>query len=203
MSRTVRIGDLKDVHEGKRLFVLASGPSLTSHDLSLLDRRLVMGLNRSFFAYPHAYYHCAMDRRLFDLFPTQLTTTRCLFTLPSCPWGIRIELLGAEGFSWDLEEGIYSGYTISYYALQVAVYMGFKEIFYLGLDLRHQNGNTHFFGQDFHSRDHELTEFPRMLKMLQWGAAEVAPSGVSIYNCSPITGSNFFLTMNYADAVAR
>ena len=203
MSRTVRIGDLKDIHEGKRLFVLASGPSLTSHDLSLLDRRLVMGLNRSFFAYPHAYYHCAMDKRLFELFPTQLTTTRCLFTLPSCPWGIPIELLGAEGFSWDLEEGIYSGYTIAHYALQVAVYMGFKEIFYLGLDLKHQNGNTHFFGQDFHSRDHESTEFPRMLKMLRRGVAEVVQSGVSVYNCSPVADLECLSKMSYTDAVAR
>ena len=89
-----------------------------------------------------------MDQRLFDEHPDVLGRTRYLFTFEGRPWGIRLPLLGSEGFSWDLEQGIYSGYTVSYFALQLAVYMGFKEIFYLGLDLKHEGYKTHFFGSD-------------------------------------------------------
>ncbi|MFQ5715837.1 MAG: hypothetical protein ACE5GQ_01910 [Nitrospinales bacterium] len=179
-----KIGDFKNLHRGKRLFILASGPSLSTLDLSPLKRRMVMGLNRSFLAYPDGRYHCVMDHRLFELFPSQLRQTRCLFTLENRPWGIPIKLLGAEKFSLDLEQGIYSGYTVSYLALQVAHYMGFKEIFFLGLDLKLDRGRTHFFGYDFRSSSHEKTEFPRMRKMLAHGAHILKKQGVCVYNCS-------------------
>ena len=120
------IKEFKGIHNGKRLFILASGPSLNSLDLSRLERRIVMGINRSFLTYPKTHYHCVMDHRLFDLFEKELHETRYLFTLQDRPWGIPMELLGTEGFSWELEKGIYSGYTISFVALQVAVYMGFQ-----------------------------------------------------------------------------
>jgi hypothetical protein len=125
MSALQRIEDFQGLHKGKRLFILASGPSLQEHDLSRLQHRLVMGLNRSFFIYPDTHYHCCMDHRLFELHEDLMRKTRFLFTLEDRPWGIPMKLLGSQGFSWDLAEGVYSGYTISYLALQVAVYMGF------------------------------------------------------------------------------
>ncbi len=182
-----KIRDFKNVHEGKRLFILASGPSLATVDLAPLRRRIVMGLNRSAFVYPETHYHCTMDQRLFDECPDVLSKTRFLFTLEGRPWGIPLRLLGSEGFSWDLEEGIYSGYTVSYYALHLAVYMGFKEIFYVGLDLRHEGFKTHFFGNDFHSRNHEQTEFPHMCKMLSYGARTLSGTGVKVFNWSPVS----------------
>ena len=182
-----QIRDFKDIHQGKRLFILASGPSLKAMDLSRLERRLVMGLNRSFLAFPHTHYHCVMDHRLFYKYPDELKQTRYLFTLPNRPWGIPVKLLGTEGFSWDLEKGIYTGYTIAYFALQFAVYMGFTEIFFLGLDLKLNKGQTHFFGMDFQSRNHDKTEFPRMHKMFRYGAEALKSSSVQVYNCSPDT----------------
>ncbi len=206
-----KIADFKGIHKGKRLFILASGPSLEGYDLSKLERRLVMGLNRSFLLYPQTHYHCCMDQRLFELYSERMKETRYLFTLEGRPMGIPIKLLGSEGFSWDLEQGIYSGYTISYLAIQIAVYMGFTQIFFLGLDLKHQGGNTHFFGKDFHSRAHETTEFPKMIRMLS-RVPEVLENGpensmqascpkVEIFNCSPITEFTSFPFMDFEEAV--
>ncbi len=202
MSPMNNIRDFKNVHEGKRVFILASGPSLGKLDLTLLCRRLVIGLNRSALLYPDTHYHCTMDQRLFDELPEVLGQTRYLFTLEGRPWGIPLRLLGSEGFSWDLEQGIYSGYTVSYLALQVAVYMGFKQIFYLGLDLKHQGSDTHFFGSDFHSRDHEHTEFPRMRKMLGYGARTLIGSGIRVYNCSPTSDLDCFPKVSYEYALS-
>ena len=196
------IGEFKNIHQGMRLFILASGPSLGDLDLSPLNRRIVMGLNRSVLMYPETQYHCTMDHRLFDEFADLLRKTRCLFTLEDRPWGNPMRLLGAEGFSWDLEEGVYSGYTIAYVALQVAVYMGFTEIFYLGLDLHHHEGQTHFFGQDYHSRDHETTEFPKMRKMLNYGADALKDSDVRVFNCSPISDLEGFPKVTYEYAIS-
>lgn len=192
----------KGVHEGKRLFILASGPSLQTLDLSPLHRRLVMGLNRSALLFPETQYHCTMDQRLFDEHPEMLRHTRYLFSLEGRPFGICLPLLGAEGFSFDLMQGIYSGYTVAYFALQLAVYMGFKEIFYLGLDLRNQGGNTHFFGYDFHSRNHEHTEFPRMCRMFEYGARALADRGIGVYNCSPDSSLDCFPKVTYDYALS-
>lgn len=197
------IADFRNVHDGKRVFILASGPSLLQHDLSRLTRRLVMGLNRSVWAYPDAHYHCTMDQRLFDEFPEALGATRYLFTLEGRPFGIPLRLLGSEGFSEDLAEGIYSGYTVSYFALQVAIYMGFREVFFLGLDLCHQADQTHFFGHDFRSRTHVETEFPRMSRMLACGAERAARLGVRVYNCSPTSSLQCFERVTFDEALAR
>lgn len=197
-----KINEFRDLHKGKRLFILASGPSLTQQDLTPLNRRIVMGLNRSFLAFPDTHYHCVMDQRLFELYSDMLKKTRYLFTLENRPWGIPIKLLGSEGFSLDLEEGIYSGYTIAFFALQVARYMGFCEIFFLGLDLKHRKEDTHFFGFDFHSRNHEQTEFPRMNKMLCKAAKEMDESGIKVYNCSQESDLECFPKISFKAAIS-
>jgi len=181
------IGDFKNLHDGRNVFILASGPSLAHTDLSALKRRIVIGLNRSSLIYPQTHYHCTMDERLFVEYEEVLRKTRYLFTLPNRPFGIPIKFLGSEGFSFDLEQGVYSGYTVSYLALQLAVYMGFKKVFFVGLDLKHDNGQTHFFGNDYVSNNHEHTEFPKMARMLDYGAKALAEIDVEVYNCSPVS----------------
>lgn len=197
-----KISELANVHEGKRVFILASGPSLAKLDLSRLARRMVIGLNRSCLVYPETHYHVTMDQRLFDLHGEDLHKTRCLITLEDRPWGMPLHLLGAEGFSWDLEEGVYSGYTVSYFALQVAVYLGFKEVVYLGLDLKNEGRQTHFFGSDFHSLNHDNTEYPRMHRMLEYGASLLRTKGVTIFNCSPVSDLAGFEKISYDYAIS-
>ncbi len=72
---------------------------------------------------------------------------------------------------------------------------------YLGLDLKHFAGRTHFFGHDFHSRNHEQTEFPRMEKMLTYGAKVLSGTGVKVYNCSPLTDLECFPKISYDEAL--
>ena len=191
----------KGLHRDKNLFILASGPSLAGLDLTPLDRRITMGLNRSGLVYPETTYHCVMDQRLFDEYEELLRKTRTLFTLEGRPFGIPIKLLGTEGFSTDCKNGVYSGYTIAYLALQIAVYMGFKNIFFLGLDLQHNTNKTHFFGHDYRSKNHEHTEFPKMLKMLTQSKKFLDHHGVTAYNCSPRSKLEAFNKISYQEAL--
>lgn len=200
MSKTIK--DFKNLHQGKRVFILASGPSLGELDLTPLQRRIVIGLNRSPLIYPGAHYHCTMDHRLFAEYPDMLRASRYLFTFEDRPFGIPIRLLGAEGFSWDLTQGIYSGYTVAYFAMQLATYMGFNELVYLGLDLKLDRGNTHFFGFDYHSENHENTEFPKMKRMLSQGAKALAEKNIKVYNCSPVADLPHFIKTTYQHALS-
>ncbi len=81
--------------------------------------------------------------------------------------------------------------------------MGFTEVVYLGLDLKHKEKQTHFFGADFHSRDHENTEFPKMARMLEYGARQLANSGVRVFNCSPVSDLDCFTQVSYEYALSR
>ncbi|MBT5027827.1 MAG: hypothetical protein HOL15_01790 [Nitrospinaceae bacterium] len=197
-----KISGYKNLHSGKNIFILSSGPSLADLDLSLLKNKIVMGLNRSTQIYPTPYYQCVFDYRLFDLFPESYRNVRQLFTLQDRPFGLPLKLLGGDGFSQDLEEGIYSGYTISYFALQVVAYMGFKNIFYLGLDLKHEGPKTHFFGQDPQTLNHEQTEFPRMIKMLNYSAEVLTSTDINVYNCSHESTLECFPKISYEEALA-
>jgi hypothetical protein len=107
------------------------------------------------------------------------------------------------GFSWHIEQGIYSGDTIAFFTLQVTVSMGFGEILYLGLDLQHRERQTHFFGEDYHSENHEQTEFPRMRSGFERAAPELADRGIEVRNCSPVSTLECFENLSYAGAIAR
>lgn len=198
-----KIGDFKDLHPGKSVFILASGPSLATTDLEPLGKRIVIGLNRSSLIFPETQYHCTMDERLFVEYEDALRKTRYLFTLEDRPFGMPIHLLGSEDFSFDLIKGIYSGYTVSYFALQVAVYMGFTKIFYVGLDLKHHPGQTHFFGKDPVSQNHEQTEFPKMIRMMCHAAEKLRDRGIQVYNCSPDTTLTCFERVSFEWALSQ
>ena len=57
----VSVRDFRNLHEGKRVFLMASGPTLSHLDLTPLSRRLVIGMNRSSLLFPNTHYHCTMD----------------------------------------------------------------------------------------------------------------------------------------------
>ena len=152
-------------------------------------------------AHENSYYHCVFDYRLFDEYPEELKKARYLFTLEERPFGIPLQLIGTNGWSWDLEKGIYSGYTISYFALQLAVYMGFKEIYFLGLDLKNELDQTHFFGTDHHSSSHDTTAFPKMRESFEFIAPVLKEKGIKVYNCSPISTLKCFPYMDYNLAI--
>ena len=80
--------------------------------------------------------------------------------------------------------------------------MGFKKIFFLGLDLKHNGPKTHFFGQDPQTVNHEQTEFPRMQKMLDFGAQTLADTDIEVFNCSPNSTLDSLKKLSYLDAVA-
>ncbi len=185
------IKSFKNCHKGKSVFILASGPSLASLDLSCLDSQIVIGLNRSFLKYPHSQYHCMTDQNLFSEY-TDLQYHPSLITLKGRPWGTMIDYLGLDGFSLDLEEGIYTGHSIAYYALQIAVYMGFKQIFFLGLDLQVTRDLSHFFGRDYRATRLSETDFPLMKRDFERARHKLNLNHIRVFNCSPITSLETF-----------
>ena len=53
------------------------------------------------------------------------------------------------------------------------------------------------------SRNHERTEFPKMRRMLESGAATLAGNDVRVFNCSPTSDLECFERITYEAALAR
>jgi hypothetical protein len=181
------IGMFRGRHRGQRLFIVASGPSLAEVDSSALDGETVLTVNDAILKFPRARYGAAMDSRKLNELHRELHRTEAVFTLENNTYGVGVKNLGSEGFSANAEEGVYSGYTSTYFALQIALFMGFGEICILGLDLAAAPDRSHFFGlRPLQDRDRPEV-YLQMQRSFERAAPLIGQMGVKLYNCSPVS----------------
>ena len=84
-------------------------------------------------------------------------------------------------FSDDAYVTIYDGFTVTYTALQLAVYMGFTEIYLLGVDCNYSGSKQHFL--DFGNR---ITDNPeeKMIAAYKVAKKYADAHGIKIYNAT-------------------
>ena len=153
-----RFVDLKDCHKGRRCFIIGNGPSLTPEDLTLLKDEYTFAANRIFYIFDKTTwrptYYCAQDSVviddiIFDL-PNIMKECKLMFLISDCYDKVCEELRNNPKvlffiakyvsahkerlFSDKIEKYVSGGGTITYAAIQLAVYMGFSEIYLLGVD---------------------------------------------------------------------
>lgn len=155
----IRIKKYRNKFKGKRCFIIGNGPSLKVSDLEKLkqNKELCFGTHRIYEIYSQTKwrpsFYCAQDQKLIinsynDINNIDVkskfigvvdTKIRKLINN-----GVFINLK-EEGFYPNLpkfsndivKNGVYEGYTVTYMCLQIAAYMGFKEIYLLGMDHRY------------------------------------------------------------------
>lgn len=177
----------KNRHVEERVFIVASGPSLSDVDPELLRNETTITINDALLMFPGTQYAAVMDSRKLHELHEPLLNVEALFTLAGNSYGVEIELLGTEGFNLELEKGIYSGYTTAYFCLQLALFMGFREICYLGLDLGNTSEKSHFFGsRPLQDRDRPDV-YAKMRKSFERVTDTVRQMGARVYNCSPVS----------------
>ena len=149
---------LKDIHKGKRCFIIGNGPSLTAKDLTLISDEYSFAANRIFYMFDKTNwrptYYCAQDEVVIDDiirdFDTMLNQSRKLFLISGCYNKVDQIVRDSNNalffyahygsahkvreFSDDISKFISGGSTVTYSAIQIAVYMGFSEIYLLGVD---------------------------------------------------------------------
>jgi len=140
-----RIERYQNVHAGKRCFILGNGPSLNRTDLSLLKGEFTFGSNRIYLhpTFRPSYFVCAND----------LVVQQCAKDIEALDmpkfigWHNRdaihftrdMMFLHTRGglrswFFTDLTEGCWEGSTVTMVSMQIAYYMGFSEVFLIGVD---------------------------------------------------------------------
>ena len=157
----------KGVHNDERCFLIGNGPSLTNDDLNkIADYKIPsFGCNKIYLIFPNIRwrptYYVVVDDNVYrssaqyvdkyrftafvrDFFGTVIEKSDRINLFRSLDE--RYES-GYPNFSTDLTKGLYGGRTVMYAMLQIAVYMGFKEIYLLGVDFSWgENGTgTHFY----------------------------------------------------------
>lgn len=154
---------LKNKHAGERCFIVGNGPSLQIEDLERLKNEVTFGFNRINLLFDKTtwrpdYYVCidyymhelAMqdngDEILYKFTPLDKTFASGHVSDEGVYYYNRVTnytVADSEGeihirteypFSEDIVEVVYGGHTVTYDALQFAVYMGFSEIYLIGMD---------------------------------------------------------------------
>ena len=91
-------------------------------------------------------------------------------------------------FSFDISKAIFSGASVVYYCYQLAAYMGFKEIYLLGMDCDYSGEVQHFITFD-KTGDSQLKMnsgyyHDNFIKMHYCAAINCYKKGISIFNVS-------------------
>jgi len=206
------IEKFRGIHHGQRCFIVATGPSLTSLDLDRLcqSQEICISMNGIFNIYEKttwrpSYYaasdgiyiqksgdeicnYSGYDKFLSDAYAPFWRKPRN----SSCHrFHIIMESFGPEGpeFSNDFAVGAFSAFTVTYICLQLAVYMGFQEIYLFGVDFSAHNisGPIHFCDDKVYAhgitRDYIFSHDENLLGYLS-AKRYAEANGIQIYNAT-------------------
>lgn len=154
-GKSERIQQYRNIHEGDRCFIIGNGPSLTVADLEKIREEKSFATNRIYLMYDKTewrptYFMC-QDRQLVRSlvnFYSKCEEKVFLGYHALYEYGINLpnvdyfltdnrdanRLVSRLDFSEDASSYVIDGGSVTYSAIQMAAYMGFKEIYLLGVD---------------------------------------------------------------------
>ena len=165
-----RILELKDKHKGERAFVIATGPSLTVEDVNLISNETTFAVNSIFKLFDQTdwrpNYYVFLDPILYDRFYDRGYVNLDSFCKNACflfvlnrkkiksskayilhvNWLNHITNFGSTYFKFneDFRFGLYDYYSVTQLSILLAMYMGYKDIYLLGVDNNYIGEKTHF-----------------------------------------------------------
>ena len=138
---------LKNSARGKRAFVIGNGPSLTMPDLELLKDEVTIASNKIFLAFNEVSwrpsYYTAADPILWDKIKDEVSNHFDTIHIPTyldrenngkIRYWLAAHMGLFERFSGDMSKKAYSGQTITYENIQLAVHLGCNPIYIIGCD---------------------------------------------------------------------
>ena len=226
-----KVAGLKDIHKGRRCFIVGNGPSLKIQDLDLLKSEITFACNKIYLAFNETEwrptYYSVLDilvaennadmitklplcKIFLDDLRSYFPTAKDIIWIRSLPAPkVKGEYVGM--FSDNALKGVYGGWTVIYPQIQLAFFMGIKQIYLIGVDfafdvpqrtgkicqhgeiLQHQGERNHFHPE--YRRPGETWTMPRLdLQLKAFAASQKAIEGRGgcIYNASRRTALEVF-----------
>ena len=150
---------LKNRHQGEQCIIVCNGPSLNLMDLDFLKQHICLGLNKIYlgfhkFGFYPRYYVCVNPTVIAQSSDEIEKLNAVKFIGNRGGTVVENALTYAintsnppERFCKDISKGVREGGTVTYAALQIAYYLGFKQVVIIGMD-----HNFSFEGQPNESR---------------------------------------------------
>ena len=157
-----RLRSFHNLHWGKRCFIVGNGPSLKKTDISLLHNEVTFAVNSFYYMTDEVgfqpTYYVVEDNHVIDdnldrihqikatakFFPDKyahlIRHDENVFFMPtdwSCYFTSKPEYQYPK-FSDDISQKIYTGQSVTYLNLQIAYYMGFSQVYIIGLDFSYE-----------------------------------------------------------------
>lgn len=198
---------LKGVHSNERCFIVATGPSLTISDLEMLNGEITFGMNSICKLFSETEwrptYYGIQDRFVYSKMKSDIDKyyhgAKNVFVASTLQSGEFIEFpfndvynrYDAERrqfrvkFSDDAYVCVYNGFTITYSLIQLAVYMGFGEIYLLGTDCSYNRGQKNHVIESGHVDKYDyLLNYKRMVVSYEEAKKYADSKGIKIVNCT-------------------
>lgn len=150
------IKKFKNIHNNKRCFIIGNGPSLQAKDLDKLKDEITFGTNKIFFMFNNTKwrptYYCCTDyllaKNIIDDINNMNEVKEKFIPYKNIHFNDNNQIKGErrilvnfndkkrfpQNFSEDISNEVCCGHTVTYVAIQIAIYMGFKEIYLIGID---------------------------------------------------------------------
>lgn len=146
-----RLVELKDIHQGKRAFIIGNGPSLKQTDLTKLKNEFTFGTNRIYLLFPElgftTTYFCAINDLVIAQFADDIlalpmpkflawrshrhfSPTLQLSNIPTFVY----TSYTSPRFAQNVTGRVWEGATVTTVALQLAFHMGFEKVILIGVD---------------------------------------------------------------------
>lgn len=181
-----RLLRFKDIHKGEDCFIIGNGPSLNKMDLSKLDGYYCFGLNKIYLMFEKQpldlSYLISVNKLVIEqslkIYKERIDYPVFL-SYNSLPDGIKLSeniypLITDARWSFysDVSNPIAEGYTVTYVAMQIAYYMGFKRVFLIGVDHSYkQKGRSN---EEQYYQGDDINHFhPDYFKGQKWNLADI------------------------------
>lgn len=146
-----RLTQLRNIHKGKRAFIIGNGPSLKQMDLSKLRNEITFCMNRFYLAFPelgfNATYLCVTNDLVVEQFVNDINALPISkfiawrshrhfdphMAIQKIPTFVYTSYTG-PGFTRDARGRVWEGATVTNLALQLAYHMGIEKAVLIGVD---------------------------------------------------------------------
>lgn len=215
------VKSLCNKHVGKRCFIIGNGPSLTSQDLDLLKEEITFGSNKIYAMYEKTkwrptYYVCT-DPYLVAEIKDKIRLLKDSVKFVANSKGrksidhqygiyhlmvepryvIKLENYVQKKITTTIHKCISKTQTVTCTAIEMAIYMGIKEIYLLGVDntyaveiqrdgtkVFHSGVKNHFEGGDSSLKNTNLACIEAFNNCYQVCQDFAVAHGIKIYNCT-------------------
>lgn len=212
-SEDKKLLELKNKHDGEKMFIIATGPSLRMEDIELLKGEYSMGVNSIFRIFDKTEwrpdYYTSLDCQVMEQYVKDgvldlenVAKRKCFMNsiiknICHSSKSIFVHLCylnhyyhyGSLTFKYNskLECGTYDFYSVTHIAILLSIYMGFKEIYLLGVDNNYVGSKTHFIESDTDEK-HDYDFAVLTQQSMDAGYREIRKiaeeAGVKVYNAT-------------------